>query len=80
MKTLDKERQIRPIYHPKKKKPGLVSVLFTYEGLRYLESGKTFGWKQKYPSIKAAEQAIKNAWQKQETGSYGLRLLKAEIL
>lgn len=80
MRTLEKERMLQPTYSVKKKKEGVVSVLFTYEGMRYLESGKTFGWKQKYPSLKSAEQAIKDVWGKQETRSYGLRLLKAEIL
>lgn len=80
MRALEKEKTIQPTYPVKKKKSGLVSVLFSYEGMKYLEMGKTIDWKQKYPSLKSAEQAIKDAWQKQKTRSYGLILLKAEVL
>ena len=63
----------RPL--PPSKKQKQVTVRFTYQGY-----DRKIAWNNKYPTLKAAQQAIKDAWTKQDVQTVGLTLLSAEII
>jgi len=73
MQPLDlKSIEERPIQSKKQKQ---VTVKFTYQGY-----DRKIAWNNKYSTLKAAQQAIRDAWTKQEAQTVGLTLLSAEII
>lgn len=78
MRKLDyKSIEERPVPGKKEKK---VTVQFTYKGSKLLTNGEPIVYKMHFPNLRAAEQSIQSAWEKDGIPPFPPRLISTEIL
>jgi hypothetical protein len=83
MKKLEREPKLRPGHKAKAAKKKRVTVVYVKEVNNMLQpifGDKEFIIKGHYPTRKAAEQAIENAWLQQATVPHALKLISATIV